>query len=58
MPSRMHILRFFRDTEARLRDLAKRDHKDIPLDLLTIADEIAGHAGELRSELVAEGVIT
>jgi hypothetical protein len=57
MPSRMHILRFFRDTEARLREIARRNPKDIPLDLLTIADEIASHAGELRSELVAEGII-
>jgi hypothetical protein len=54
----MHILRFFRDTEARLRELARRDPKDIPLDLLKIADEIASHAGELRSELIADGVIS
>ena len=58
MPSRVHILRFFRDTEARLRELAKRDPMDITSDLLKLADEVAAHAGELRNELIAEGVIT
>jgi hypothetical protein len=58
MPSRMHILRFFRDTEARLRELAKRDPRDITSDLLQLADDIATHAAELKSELIADGVIS
>jgi len=58
MPSRMHILRFFRDTEARLRELAKRDPRDITSDLLQLADDIATHAAELKRELIADGVIS
>ena len=58
MPSRMHILRFFRDTEARLRELAKRDPRNITSDLLQLADDIATHAAELKHELIADGVIS
>jgi hypothetical protein len=58
MPSRMHILRFFRDTEARLRELAKRDPRNITSDLLQLADDIATHAAELKRELIADGVIS
>lgn len=58
MPSRIPILRFFRDTEVRLRELATRDTKDIAPGLLQVADEISSHAAELRRELIAEGLIT
>jgi hypothetical protein len=58
MPNRLHILRFFRDTEARLRELAQRKPSDIPSDLLQLADEISMHAAALKRELIAEGLIS
>jgi hypothetical protein len=58
MPSRIQILRFFRDAEARLRELATRDPKDITAGLLQVADDIAAQANELKRELIAEGFIS
>ncbi len=58
MPTRIHILRFFRDTEAQLRELAGRKSADVTSDLLKLADEISGQAAELRRELIAEGLIS
>jgi hypothetical protein len=57
VPNRMHILRFFRDTEARLRDLAEGKSSDIPSDLRQLADEFAIHATELKHELIADRII-
>lgn len=58
MPTRIHILRFFRDTEVRLRELAGRKSADVTSDLLKLADEISSQAAELRRDLIAEGVIS
>jgi hypothetical protein len=58
MPSRIHILRFLRDAEARLRELAERDPSDVTSDLLQLADEISRHATALKRELIAEGLIS
>jgi hypothetical protein len=57
MPSRVHILRFFRDTEARLRELIHEDPSQVRSALLQLADEISVHATELKSELIAERLI-
>jgi hypothetical protein len=57
MPSRVHILRFFRDTEVRLRELAEGKSSDITSDLLRLADEVSTHATELKSELIAARII-
>jgi hypothetical protein len=57
MPNRVHILRFFRDTEARLRELAQQDPADICSGLLHLADEISIQATELKNELIAERLI-
>ncbi len=57
MPSRIQILSFFRDAEARLRELAGRKSADVTSDLLKLADEISSQAAELRRELIAEGLI-
>jgi hypothetical protein len=58
MPSRIQILRFFRDTEARLRELAERKPSDVASDLLQLADEISRHATELKRELIAKRLIS
>ena len=58
MPSRVHILRFFRDAEARLRALAEQRPPDITPDLLQLADEISSQATELKRALIAEGLIS
>ncbi len=58
MPSRIHILRFFRDAEARLRELVERKASDATSDLQQLADEISSHATELKRELIAEGLIS
>ncbi len=57
MPSRVHILRFFRDIEARLRELAEHKSNDVTSDLLDLADQISRHATELKHELIAERII-
>jgi hypothetical protein len=57
MPSKVHILRFFRDTEARLRELAQQRPSDVNSDLLKLADEVSTRATELKSELIAERLI-
>jgi hypothetical protein len=57
MPSRVHILRFFRDTEVRLRELAEGKSSDITSDLLRLADEVSTRATELKSELIAARII-
>ena len=56
MPSRVSILRIFRDTEARLRELAQGSG-DVHLDLLQLADEISIHATELKHELIVDRLI-
>ncbi len=58
MPSRIHTLRFFRDTEACLRDLAEANSRDITSDLVQLADKVSGHATELKRELIADGLIS
>lgn len=58
MPRRVHILRFFRDTEARLRELAQRCPGDSASELLQLADEMSVHAAALKRELLADGLIS
>ncbi|HXE29674.1 MAG TPA: hypothetical protein VN656_14235 [Stellaceae bacterium] len=41
-----------------MRELAKRDPRNITSDLLQLADDIATHAAELKRELIADGVIS
>lgn len=57
MTSGIHILRFFRNTEARLRELAQQDASDITSNLRQLADEVAICATELKRELIAERLI-
>jgi hypothetical protein len=57
MPNRFHILRFFRDTEARLRELAQQDPPAVRPGLLYLADEISIQATALKQELIAERLI-
>jgi len=57
MTSSIHILRFFRNAEARLRQLARQDSSDITSNLRQLADEVAVHATELKRELIAERLI-
>ena len=58
MPSRIQILRFFRDTEARLRELAEGKSSDVTSDLLLLADKVSSHATQLKRELIADGLIS
>jgi hypothetical protein len=58
MPSRIQILRFFRDTEARLRELAEGKSSDVTSDLLLLADKVSRHATQLKRELIADGLIS
>jgi hypothetical protein len=57
MANRMHILRFFRDTEARLRELAKGNSGNVGSSLLELADMVTIHATKLKSELIADRLI-
>jgi hypothetical protein len=58
MPRSIPILRFFRDAEARLRELAERKPSDVTSDLRQLADEISRHAAELKRELIAKRLIS
>jgi hypothetical protein len=58
MTSSIHILRFFRNAEARLRELAQQDSSDITSNLRQLADEVAIHATELKRELIAKRLIS
>ena len=57
MASMIACLRFFRDTEARLREIAQRNPSGPTSDLLQLADEVADHATALKRELIAQGLI-
>ena len=57
MPGRLQVLKFLRDSEKRMREIAAQHPSGITPDLLRIADEIAADAAKLESELVAAGLI-
>jgi hypothetical protein len=57
MVSGMEILRFFRDTEARLRELAQQEPGNVSSGLLQVADDISVQAAGLKEELIANRVI-
>ena len=58
MPSRFPYLRFCRDMEARLREIAERNPHYVTPHLVQLADEVAAHATELKDALIADGLLS
>lgn len=51
MPGGLEVLRFLRDSEAGLRELAAANPTTVAPNLLKIGDDVADHATKLKNEL-------
>ena len=57
MTGNFPVLRFLRDCEAGLRELAATHPDRMGSDLLRLADEVSAHAGRLVQQLVETGLM-